>query len=450
MSEERLPPQNLEAEQSLLGALLLNRDAVMRVMEKNLAPEAFYREAHKHIYQTVLDLFGRNDPIDVVTVAESLKQKDLLEPAGGRVYLADLVNAVTSPGHAEYYAEIVEKNYILRAVIAAAAELTARAFEHDGEPDEILDAAQKTVFELAQRNMRQGFQPIEQILDALMDDIDKNYDNKESPGLQSHFLDLDAITCGFQRSDLIIVAARPSMGKTAFALNVAANMAIKDKATVAIFSLEMSKKSLVERLLCAEAEIDAQNLKSKNLQDFEWKKVARAVSRLSEAPIFIDDSSEMTMVELQAKARRLKIEHDVKLIIVDYLTLIKGSQRRAESRYLEISEIARALKALSKELEIPIIVISQLNRGIEQRSEQTPKMSDLRESGEVEQVADLILFVHRQSYYAPGADAQDNSAQIIVAKHRNGRTGVVDLTFRKELTKFVNRAREEVPVDALG
>ncbi|MDR2431620.1 MAG: replicative DNA helicase [Candidatus Margulisbacteria bacterium] len=450
MPEERLPPQNLEAEQNLIGALLLNRDAVMRVMEKNLQPEAFYRDAHRHIYQAALELFSRNDPVDMVTVAENLKQKDLLEAAGGRVYLADLAGAVASPAHAEYYAEIIEKNYILRTIISAAADMAAQAFEHDGDPDEILGAAQKTVFELAQRNIRRGFQPIEQILDVVMDDIDKNYDNKELPGLRSHFIDLDALTCGFQRSDMIIVAARPSMGKTAFALNVAANAAIKDKATVAIFSLEMSKKSLVERMLCSEAEVDAQNLKSKNLQDFEWKKVARAVSRLSEAPIFIDDSSELTMVELQAKARRLKIEHDVRLIIVDYLTLIKGSQRRAESRYLEISEIARALKSLSKELEVPIIVISQLNRGIEQRSDQMPKMSDLRESGEVEQVADLILFVHRQSYYALGGQSEDNSAQIIVAKHRNGRTGTVNLIFRKELTKFVNSASVEVPVDALG
>ena len=451
MPEERLPPQNLEAEQSLIGALLLNRDAVIRILEKDLHPDAFYREAHKHIFQAVLDLFGRNDPIDVVTVAENLKQKELLEAVGGRVYLADLVNTVTAAAHADYYADIVEKNYILRTIISAASDMAGRAFDPDGDPDEILDTAQKTVFELTQRKTHHGFQPIEQILDVVMDDIDKNYDKKELRGLRSHFMDLDAITCGFQKSDMIIVAARPSMGKTAFALNIAANMAIKDKVPVAIFSLEMSKKSLVERMLCSEAELDAQNLKSKNLQDYEWKKVARAVSRLSEAPIFIDDSSEMTMVEIQAKARRLKIERDIKMIIIDYLTLIKGSQRRIESRYIEISEIARGLKALSKELEIPIIVISQLNRSIEQRSDQTPKMSDLRESGEVEQVADLILFVHRQGYYAlAGGNAEDNSAQIIVAKHRNGRTGAVNLIFRKELTKFVNSTNVEVAVDALN
>jgi replicative DNA helicase len=267
-------------------------------------------------------------------------------------------------------------------------------------------------------------------------------------GVPTGFVDLDYKTGGFQNGDMVIVAARPSMGKTTFAMNIAANVAIKEKQCVGVFSLEMSRESLGLRLLCSEAEIDAKKLKTKNVQDFEWKKVARAFSRLSEAKLFIDDSSSMSILELQAKARRLKAENDVRLIVIDFLTLIKGSQKRPESRYHEISEIARMLKGLAKELNVPIIVISQLNRNIEQRHDQEPKMSDLRESGEIEQLADLILFVHRQSYYDKSLE-NDNSAQIIIAKHRNGETGSIDLTFRKEITKFVNKARDEVPQDAM-
>ena len=449
MSEERLPPQNLEAEQNLLGALLIDKSAVAKVIEKT-HPEAFYREAHKYIYQSVLDLFGRSAPIDALTIAEDLKQKNVLEAAGGRLYLTDLVNTVTSSAHAEYYADIVEKNYVRRAIISTASDMAAEAFEHDGEPDEILDVAQKSVFELAQRNIRQGFQPIDKILSTVWDDIDKNYGKPGLNGLRTHFIDLDELTGGLQKSDMIVVAARPSMGKTAFALNIATNVAIKDNIPVAIFSLEMAKESLVTRMLCSEAEIDAQRLAAKKLQEYELTKLGYAVNKLSQAKIFIDDSAALTVVEIQAKARRLKAEHGVQLIILDYLTLIKGSQKRVENRNMEISEIARSLKALAKELAIPIIVISQLSRAIEKRGDQMPLMSDLRDSGEVEQIADLILFVHRDSYYAGGADPSSNAAQIIVAKHRNGRTGRVDLVFRKELTKFENRSREEVPANVLA
>jgi replicative DNA helicase len=445
MSNEKIPPQSLDAEQSLLGALLIDKQAINGIVEL-IHAESFYRESHKFIFEAILELSSRNEPIDMITVSDVLKKKGQLDMVGGRVYLSDLANSVISSAHIEHYAKIVESKYILRTIISAGGEMIGSAFDHDGEPGDILQQAQKIIFELSQRNLKQGFAPIKTILDEVMDDIDKNYDKPGMSGVPSHFVDLDQITNGFQASDMIILAARPSMGKTAFALNVATNLAIKEKLPVGIFSLEMAKESLVQRMLCSEAEIDASRLKSKNLQDFEWKKIARAVSRLSEAKVFIDDSSSITILELQAKARRLKAEHDVRLLIIDFLTLIKGSQKRPESRYHEISEIARMLKAMAKELRIPVIVISQLNRSIEQRHDQLPKMSDLRESGEIEQMADLILFVHRPSYY-DSSMGEDNSAQIIVAKHRNGRTGIADLTFRREITKFVNKSREEVPVD---
>jgi len=446
MSEERLPPQNLEAEQNLLGALLIDKAALSKVIEK-INPEAFYREAHKHIYQAILDLFSRGAPIDALTVAEDLKQKNTLEAAGGRLYLSDLTNSVASSAHAEYYAEIVEKNYVRRAIISTASDMAATAFEPDGEPNEILDIAQKFISDLAQRNIRQGVQPIEKILSEVWNDIDKNYGKPGFSGLRTHFIDLDELTGGLQKSDMIVVAARPSMGKTAFALNIATNMAIKDKVPIMIFSLEMSKESLVRRMLCSEAEVNAQRLTGNKLQEFEVTKLGYALSRLSQAPIFIDDAGALTVVEIQAKARRMKMEHNIQLIVLDYLTLIKGTQKRAENRNLEISEIARSLKALAKELAIPIIVISQLSRAIEKRGNQMPMLSDLRDSGEVEQIADLVLFVHRDSYYANSADPVSNTAQIIVEKHRNGRTGRIDLVFRKELTKFENASREEVPAN---
>lgn len=444
MPEERLPPQNLEAEQNLLGALLIDKAAVPKIVEK-IQAEAFYQEAHRHIYQAVLDLFKRGAPIDELTVAEELKQKNLLEVTGGRLYLTDLTNSVASSAHAEYYAEIVEKNYVRRAIISTGSEMVSEAFENDGEPNEIIGEAQKHVFDLLQRNIRTGFEQIDKILGKVWSDIDANYGKPGISGLRTHFVDLDELIGGLKKSDMIVIAARPSMGKTAFALNVATNMAIKDNVPVAIFSLEMSKDSLVTRMLCSEAEIDMQKLDAKRLQEYELTKLGYAVNRLSQAPIFIDDTSGLSMVEIQAKSRRMKAEHNIQLIVIDYLGLIKSNQKRMENRNLEIAEIARTIKTLAKELAIPVVVISQLSRSIEKRGDPTPVMSDLRDSGEIEQVADLVMFVHRDDYYNRGSDMATNSAQIIVEKHRNGRTGRVDLVFRKEMTKFENISREEVP-----
>lgn len=447
MPEERLPPQSVEAEQSLLGALLIDKDALHRIVDI-VQPESFYRDSHRLIYEAMLELYRQTTPVDIITVVDVLKRLNTLEAVGGRLYLSDLSNSVISSSNIEEYARIIEDKSALRTIISTASDMITKAYGHDGEHEDILDHAQKKIFELTQNNLKTGFMPLKNIMEAVMDNIDRNYDQPGMSGVPTGFVDLDHKTGGFQNGDMVIVAARPSMGKTTFAMNVAANVAIKEKQCVGVFSLEMSKESLGLRLLCSEAEIDAKKLKTKNVQDFEWKKVARAFSRLSEAKLFIDDSSAMSILELQAKARRLKAEHDVRLIVIDFLTLIKGSQKRPESRYHEISEIARMLKGLAKEMNVPIIVISQLNRNIEQRHDQEPKMSDLRESGEIEQLADLILFVHRQSYYDKSLE-NDNSAQIIIAKHRNGETGSIDLTFRKEITKFVNKARDEVPQDAM-
>lgn len=446
MSDEKLIPQNIEAEQSILGALLIDPKAINKIADL-LKPETFYKDNNRHIYETILELNFANQPVDIVTVAEALKKKNLLEMVGGRLYLTDLANSVTSAANLEHYAQIVDSKHSLRTLISAGSEMASDAFISDANLNDVLTKAQKTIFNLTQKNIKSDFVPIQVILDTVMENIDKQYDQPGMSGLMTHFSDLDTLLGGIQNSDMVIVAARPSMGKTTFALNLATNIAIKDKIPIGIFSLEMSKESLVQRIVCSEAEVDSHRLKTKNLQDYEWKKIARAISRLSEAPIYIDDTPGISVLELQAKARRLKLEKGIGLIIIDFLTLLTGSSKRPESRYHEVSEITRSIKALARELTVPVMVISQLSRGIEQRQEQTPRMSDLRESGEIEQTADIILFVHRDDYY--DSSIVDNTAKIVVAKHRNGSTGSIELTFRREITKFVNKTREEVPVEAV-
>lgn len=446
MSDEKLIPQNIEAEQSLLGALLIDSRAANKVVDM-LSPETFYKENHRLIFETILELNFANQPIDIVTVAEALKKKNLLDMVGGRIYLTDLANSVSSAANIDHYARIIDSKHSLRALISAGSDMATEAFTSEAEVNEILTKAQKTIFQLAQKNVKSDFVPIKEVLDTVMENIDKHYDQPGMSGLMTHFADLDNILGGIQNADMVVIAARPSMGKTTFALNVVSNIAIKDKIPIGVFSLEMSKEAVVQRMVCSEAEVDSHKLKTKNLQDYEWKKIARAISRLSEAPIYIDDTPGISVLELQAKARRLKIEKNLGLIVIDFLTLLSGSQKRPESRYHEVSEITRTIKALARELNIPVIVISQLSRGIEQRQEQTPRMSDLRESGEIEQTSDIIMFVHRDDYY--DSSVIDNTAKIIVAKHRNGSTGSMELTFRREITKFVNKTREEVPVETV-
>jgi replicative DNA helicase len=437
MADEKIPPQDLAAEQSVIGSMLLDKNATVRAIEI-LHPDSFYRDAHRYIYETVLELFDRGEPVDLVTVTDALRKSGKLDGVGGSVYVADLLNSVPTAANVEYYAKIVEEKATLRRLIEAGTKIVANAFEAGEDVDQILDQAEKTIFDIALKRVREGFHKIDAVIKGVLDKIDTLYDKKEAiTGIPTGFSDLDRITAGFQNADLIIVAARPAVGKTALSLNIAQNVAIKYKIPVAVFSLEMSKDQLAQRMLCSEAEIDAQRLKSASLSDTGWKKLTRALGRLSEAPIFIDDSASITATEIRAKARRLKIERGLGLVIVDYMQLMRG-RLRVENRVQEISEIARSLKTLARELDVPVVAISQLSRAVEQRTDRIPRLSDLRESGEIEQTADVVMFIHREDYYNPQSD-RGNIAEIIIAKQRNGPVGTIELVFRKEIAKFSSK-----------
>ncbi|MDD4179786.1 MAG: replicative DNA helicase [Candidatus Margulisbacteria bacterium] len=437
MPEERLPPQNLAAEQSVIGSILLDKNAVVRAIEL-LGPDSFYRDAHRFIYEAAIELFDRGEPIDLVTVTETLRKAGKLDAVGGSVYVADLLNSVPTAANVEYYAKIVEEKAILRRMIEAGTKIVSDGFSNPDDVDATLDDAEKSIFNIALNRAREGFTKIDSVIKKVLDKIDALYGKKESiTGTPTGFHDLDQLTAGFQNSDLIIIAARPSVGKTAFALNIAQEVSIRHKIPVAIFSLEMSKEQLAQRMLCSEAEVDAQRLKTASLSDTGWKKLTRALGRLSEASLYIDDSASITATEIRAKARRLKIEKGLGLVIVDYLQLMRG-KARAENRVQEISDIARSLKTLARELDVPVLALSQLSRAVEQRPNKIPMLSDLRESGEIEQTADLVMFIHREDYYNPQTE-RGNIAEIIIAKQRNGPIGTVELVFRKEIAKFSSK-----------
>ena len=437
MAEERIPPQDLIAEQSIIGSLLLDKQALLRVIEI-LQADSFYRDAHRYIYQTILELFDRGEPVDLVTVTDALRKAGKLEAVGGSIYVTDLLNSVPTAANVEYYAKIVEEKAVLRRLIEAGTKIVADAFGEPEDVDQILDQAEKSVFNIALKRIREGFFRIDSVIKGVLDKIDRLYDKKEAiTGITTGFPDLDRLTAGFQNADLVIIAARPAVGKTALALNIAQNVAVKYKIPVAIFSLEMSKDQLAQRMLCSEAEIDAQRLKTASLSDIGWKKLTRALGRLSEAPIFIDDSATLTATEIRAKARRLKLERGLGLVIVDYMQLMRG-RARVENRVQEISEIARSLKILARELDLPVVALSQLSRAVEQRTDRIPRLSDLRESGEIEQTADVVMFIHREDYYNPQSD-RGNIAEIIIAKQRNGPVGRIELVFRKEIAKFSSK-----------
>ena len=379
-NEDRIPPQNLEAEQYVIGSMLIDKNAIIKVLEI-LRPESFYRDAHRFIFDAMLELFDKGEPIDLITVTEHLRKINKLDAVGGSAYVGDLLNSVPTAANIEYHAKIVEEKYILRKLIEAGTNIVASGFEDPEDIDLVLDRAEKQVFDIALKRVREGFHKIDSVLKKVLDKIDKLY-GKADPitGAPTGYPDLDNMTAGFQPSDLIIIAARPSVGKTAFALNMALNMAIKKKIPVAIFSLEMSKDQLAQRMLCSEAEIDAQKLRTATLPDAGWKKLTRALGKLSEAPIYVDDTPSASSTEIRAKARRLKIERGLGLVIVDYMQLMRGG-RRSENRVQEMSEIARSLKTLARELDVPVIAISQLSRAIEKRTDRIPMLSDLRESG---------------------------------------------------------------------
>lgn len=439
---DRVPPQNVEAEQSVLGAMMIEREAISKVSEI-IRPEDFYREAHRLIYNAMMELFNKNDAVDLVTVVEILRRDEKLEGAGGIAYVSALANSVPTAANVMYHARIVEEKALLRQLINTATYVAGMGYEANEEVTVIMDKAEKMILEVANRKAGQEFASIKNIIFDVFDKVSELYSSKGGiTGLPTGFKDLDKLTSGLQPSDLILIAARPSMGKTAFVLNIAQNIAIKEKQAVAFFSLEMSKEQLVQRMLCAEAPIDAQRLRIGELENNDWDKLVRAADRLAAAPIFIDDTAGITVMEMRSKARRLKIEHDLKLIIIDYLQLMQGGtgSARSENRQQEISEISRSLKALARELKVPVIALSQLSRGVESRQVKKPMLSDLRESGSLEQDADIVAFIYREDYYEPETEHK-NITDIIIAKHRNGPVDSVQLFFHKQFTKFSDLSR---------
>lgn len=430
----KLPPQNQEAEQSVLGGMLLDNEAIHRVVEV-LEASDFYREAHRKIYQAIIDLYRQSEPADLVTVTTALKSKGWLEEIGGASYLSSLVDKVPSAANVASYARIIREKSIVRRLIEGATEITERGFSDVGNVDEFVDSAEKIIFEVAERRLKKGFVPVKEIVKDSFKAIEQLYERKELiTGVPTGYKEFDRMTCGLQKSDLIVIAGRPSMGKTAFALNIAEHASIEAGVVSAIFSLEMSQEQLVRRMLCSRAEVDASKLRGGFLAESDWPRLTRAAGLISEAPIFIDDSPAVNVLEVRAKARRLQREHDLGLVVIDYLQLMRGIGK-IENREREISEISRSLKALAKELNVPVVALSQLNRGVESRQDKRPQLADLRESGAIEQDADVIAFIYRDEMYnTESADA--GKAEIIIGKQRNGPTGKVMLAFRSSLTRF--------------
>lgn len=440
---DRIPPQNVEAEQSVLGAMLIEREAISKAAEF-LRPQDFYREAHRLIYGAILQLYNRSEAVDLITLTEQLRREDQLEAVGGISYVTSLANSIPTAANVVYHAKIVEEKALLRGLINTATHIAGLGYEANEDVINILDQAERMILEVANRKVTGDFAPIKTVILEAFNKIEQLYNSKGGiTGLSTGFIDFDRLTAGLQPSDLILVAARPSMGKTAFVLNIAQHVALKEKKSVAFFSLEMSKEQLVQRMLCAEAKIDSQRLRIGQLRDEDWKELMKAIDRLSAAPIFIDDTAGITVTEMRSKARRLKVEHDLKLVVIDYLQLMQGSggSSRSENRQQEISEISRSLKSLARELGVPVIALSQLSRGVESRTSKKPMLSDLRESGSLEQDADIVAFLYREDYYNPETEDK-NVAEVIISKHRNGPVDTVRLGFLKQFTKFTNLSNE--------
>ncbi len=436
----RSAPWSAEAEQAVLAAMLLDQDAALRAAEL-LDDTMFYREAHRRLFRTMLALTERRVVIDHVTLNDELLRRGELEAAGGVDYLAELVDAVPTTANLEYHAKIVRDKAILRRLIETATSVISEAYEGRSTAGDLLDTAESRIFQISQERGDEGFMRIKEMLWPTMERIESlQRSGKSITGVASGFADLDEMTSGFQRSELVIVAARPSMGKTALCLNLATHASVEADCGVAIFSLEMSKEALVQRMLCAEAMVDSQRVRQGRLRDEDFTRLARAAGVLQNCKLWIDDTPALNLLEMRSKARRLKVEHDISLVIVDYLQLMRGPER-AENRVQEISEISRSLKGLAKELDIPVVALSQLSRASEQRGgDRRPILSDLRDSGAIEQDADIVIFIHRPEMYEGPVDKDGNSlegkAEIIVGKHRNGPTGKVELFFHKSFTRF--------------
>jgi replicative DNA helicase len=439
----KVPPQNLEAEQSILGSILLENSAINSVLEV-LTKNDFYNEAHRKIFHVIIELSEKNEPVDLITLSNALRDKNLLDAAGGTAYLASLVDNVPSAANVANYARIVKEKSILRGLIGSATDIITSCYETGSDVDQVLDRAEHSIFEISENKVRPSFYPIREIVKDSFRSIEDLYARKELiTGVPTGFEKVDDLTSGLQKSELIIIAGRPSMGKTAFALNIAQFASLEGQTPVAIFSLEMSKEQIAFRLLSSEAKVDSQRLRKGFLGETDWPKLTTAAGRLSEAPLFIDDTPAITVLEMKAKSRRLKADQGLGLIIVDYIQLMRGGSYR-DSREQEISEISRSLKSLAKELKVPVIALSQLNRKVEDRTNRRPQMADLRESGAIEQDADVIAFIYRDEVYNKSEDnPEKGTAEIIIGKQRNGPTGTVKLAFLEKFTSFENLARAE-------
>ena len=436
LSSHKLPPQNIEAEQSVLGGILIENESINKVMEI-LTPDDFYRDTHRKIFNALINLSERDEPADLITLTNELRKIDQLDSIGGASYLASLIDLVPTAANIEYYAKIVKEKAILRKLIQTSTEIITQSYQDRGDVEGFLDEAERAIFEISEKRVKPSFYSIRDIVKESFKTLERLFEKKELvTGVPSGFKELDRYTAGFHASDLIIVAGRPSMGKTALCLNLAQYAAIEKRIPVAIFSLEMSKEQLVIRMLCSEAQVEGTRLRTGFLTESDWPKLTLAAGNLSDAPIFIDDSAAISVLELRAKSRRLKSEHGLGMLIVDYLQLMKG-RTKVESRQQEISEISRSLKALAKELNIPVIAVSQLSRKTEERTGNRPQLSDLRESGAIEQDADLILFLYRDEVYnRSGDNPNKGTAELIIGKQRNGPIGKIELAFLDKFTTF--------------
>lgn len=431
----RTLPQSIEAEQSVIGSMIIDRSAIAQAAE-GLDEEDFYRDSHKVLFKSIIDMFKRDMAVDLVTVLEHLKATDTLERAGGVTYVTEITSSVPTTANLASYIQIVQEKSTLRKLIKASTSIIEESYNKQGEVENVLDAAEKRIFNIAEKRTTSDFEPLNQVLERGFIEIERLFNNKgEITGVGSGFMDLDAKTSGFQKGDMVLIAARPSMGKTTFALNIAEHVALREGKSVVVFSLEMSKEQLAYKLLCSEANVDMLKLRTGALDDKDWENIARATGPLSKARIYIDDTAGVSVMEMRSKCRRLKMEYGIDLILIDYLQLMSGSS--PENRQQEVSEISRSIKALAKEMECPVIALSQLSRAPEQRADHRPMLSDLRESGSIEQDADLVMFLYRDEYYNKETE-EKNVGECIIAKQRNGPVGTIKLAWLGQFSKFGN------------
>ncbi|MFR4384080.1 MAG: replicative DNA helicase [Phascolarctobacterium sp.] len=448
--DSRIPPQNIEAEQSVLGAMMLDKEAIAKASEI-LTSEDFYREAHRVIFNAMLELYNKNEAVDMVTITDILRRDNKLEDIGGIAYITALANVVPTAANVKYHADIIAEKSVLRQLVRVSTEIATMGYEGSDDVGVLLDTAESRILEISNRKKKNDFTQIKDVLMDSVQGLEKLITNKGGlTGLPTGFPDLDKLTSGLHPSDFIILAARPSMGKTALALNIVQNVALRahkqiggEPRSVAFFSLEMSKEQLVHRMLCAEAGIDSQRLRVGEMGDKDWDSLWAACDTMSKAKIYIDDTAGITAMEMRSRARRLKAEHGLDLIVVDYLQLMQGSGRKSFSgdRQQEVSEISRSLKALARELDVPVLALSQLSRGVEARQVKRPMLSDLRESGSLEQDADIVAFLYREDYY--DKETENKHTELIIAKHRNGPVDTVNLFFHKQFTKFVSFTKRQ-------